>query len=104
MKPSEIHKTTGGLILLGFVLVLSTLAVSGMIPDHFGGPPHPQPVQPSFNFSEGPVLTPSITVGPFDIHRRYRSMEGPFVDTQIKMGDLAEAQNVVIPEGMVKFV
>jgi cyclophilin family peptidyl-prolyl cis-trans isomerase len=53
---------------------------------------------------EGRLLLPSITVGPFDLHRRYRSMEGPYVDTEIVIGDAMERQEKNLPEEMVRFV
>jgi len=58
----------------------------------------------SSQFPEGPVLTPTLTVGPFDIHKRYRSMEGPYADLSIRMGDLAAAKNGIVPASLVKFV
>jgi len=105
MKLSEIPKPIGILIVAGAAIGLSTLAVFGMIPHLFVNPALNSPIvqKVNFNFKEGQVLTPTITVGPFDIHRRYRSMEGPFTDAQIRMGDLAAAKNVIVPEGMVKF-
>lgn len=54
--------------------------------------------------SEGPIKHVDIVVGPFDLHRKYRSMEGPWIAQKIKMGDLAASKHLVIPETMVKFV
>jgi cyclophilin family peptidyl-prolyl cis-trans isomerase len=101
MRISEIYKSIGVVLLAAAVLTLTALAVFGMMPSLFLNSSRAQ--KQTFNFCEGPVIAPTITVGPFDIHRRYRSMEGPFADATIKMGDLAAAENIVIPEGMVRF-
>lgn len=45
-----------------------------------------------------------IVVGPFDLHRRYRSMEGPYVSKQIRIADLLASKSVQLPESMVTFV
>jgi hypothetical protein len=53
---------------------------------------------------EGPVLTATVEVGPFDLHRKYKSMEGPYISQQLRVGELISASKVVIPESMIKFV
>ncbi|MGH9553061.1 MAG: hypothetical protein ACRD3W_27020, partial [Terriglobales bacterium] len=53
--------------------------------------------------TEGPVTEAVVTAGPFDIHRKYRSMEGPFVNLDIKIADLLASKTVDCPEGMVNF-
>lgn len=45
-----------------------------------------------------------IEVGPFDIHRHYRSMEGPYVMQKFRIADLMASNKVQIPESMVKFI
>jgi cyclophilin family peptidyl-prolyl cis-trans isomerase len=54
--------------------------------------------------AEGKLSTAEIVVGPFDIHRKYRSMEGPYVDQTFTIGDLLESQSVALPEPMVRWV
>lgn len=53
---------------------------------------------------EGKLSEATITVGPFDIHRRYRSMEGPYVIQRLRVGELFDSAGVSLPESMVKFV
>jgi len=104
MKISEFQKTIAVLVIVIGVVTVSTLSVFGMMPfsaNPFKGSPVVK--KQNFKFTEGPVLTPMVTVGPFDLHRRYRSMEGPYADTNIRMGDLAVCKNALVPEGMVKF-
>jgi cyclophilin family peptidyl-prolyl cis-trans isomerase len=88
----------------GFVGVLSSLALAIMPCSAVVTPKASGLTDPDFTFTEGTVLSPSITVGAFDIHRRYRSMEGPYADLTVRMGDLAAAKNVNVPEALVKFV
>ncbi|HEY9713965.1 MAG TPA: peptidylprolyl isomerase, partial [Chroococcales cyanobacterium] len=54
--------------------------------------------------SEAPTATAQIEVGPFDIHRKYRSMEGPYVAQTLKVGDMIASRRIEIPESMVTFV
>jgi cyclophilin family peptidyl-prolyl cis-trans isomerase len=53
---------------------------------------------------EGAVEPVEIVVGPFDLHRKYRSMEGPWVAQKFRIGDLLASKHLVIPESMIKFV
>lgn len=53
---------------------------------------------------EGPVRQVNITAGPFDIHRKYRSMEGPYVNETLRVSDLLATKQVSINESAVKFV
>ncbi len=53
---------------------------------------------------EGPVSSAEIVVGPFDLHRKYRSMEGPYVMRKFRLSDLLESPRVVLPESMVTFI
>jgi cyclophilin family peptidyl-prolyl cis-trans isomerase len=104
MKITEFQKTVGVLVIATGVVIISTLSVFGMMPvssNPFKGTPVVK--KQDFKFTEGPVLTPMVTVGPFDLHRRYRSMEGPYADMNIRMGDLAVCKNALVPESMVKF-
>ncbi len=58
----------------------------------------------SFDFSEGKITTALITAGPFDLHRRYRSMEGPYISYDFKVGDIVASKEIFLPEGMDVFV
>ncbi len=58
----------------------------------------------STRLSEGPMTTAEIVAGPFDLHRKYRSMEGPHVSKKFRISDLVASQRVQLPESMVKFV
>jgi cyclophilin family peptidyl-prolyl cis-trans isomerase len=53
---------------------------------------------------EGPTLAPQLTAGPFDLHRRYRSMEGPYVSAKFRVGDLVASSTADLPEDRVRFV
>lgn len=46
----------------------------------------------------------TITVGPFDIHRRYRSMEGPYVMEKLRISDLVDRQSTQLGQKWVKYV
>ncbi len=56
------------------------------------------------SIKEGPALAAQLTVGPFDIHRRYRSMEGPWVDAFVRIGDLIASDNACMSEQSVHYV
>ena len=60
--------------------------------------------QLTVNSDEGRVSIAKIEVGPFDIHRKYRSMEGPFVDQTFTIADLIASQQIGLPESMVRWV
>lgn len=53
--------------------------------------------------TEGPCQIGEIIVGPFDIHRRYRSMEGPYMSQRLAIGDLIESKSIALPESLVNF-
>lgn len=54
--------------------------------------------------TEGPLTTVELLIGPFDLHRKYRSMEGPYVREPLSIGDLIRSRSVRIPESSVQFV
>lgn len=54
--------------------------------------------------SPGAVQQVSVTAGPFDIHRKYRSMEGPYVTETVRISDLLAKRNVAVGEDRIKFV
>jgi hypothetical protein len=53
---------------------------------------------------EGPSYAPELTVGPFDIHRKYRSMEGPWSVAKFKIGDLIASGAASLPESRIRYV
>lgn len=53
---------------------------------------------------EGKLSKSEILVGPFDLHRKYRSMEGPYVAQSFNIGDLMASGKVTIPESKVVFI
>lgn len=62
------------------------------------------PVQREVQQAEGPLSTIEITIGPFDLHKRYRSMEGPYVREPLRIADLIASKQIEIPEALVQFV
>ncbi len=72
---------------------------------HSGRPAaHAKPAAKESAQSEGPLSTAEIIVGPFDLHRRYRSMEGPYVVQKFRISDLIKSGHIELPESMVTFV
>src|ERR1017187_5657845 len=59
---------------------------------------------PIYRPSEGPCQAVTIEVGPFDIHRRYRSMEGPWAEIKISFAELLAARKTTLGEDRVNFV
>ena len=55
-------------------------------------------------FSEGKVSEVTLTAGPFDLHRKYRSMEGPWIHSEFRVADLLTSHAVTLPESMVAYV
>jgi cyclophilin family peptidyl-prolyl cis-trans isomerase len=53
---------------------------------------------------EGRVSTVTITVGPYDLHRKYRSMEGPYCVSSLRIGDLLASSAVSLGEDMITFI
>jgi cyclophilin family peptidyl-prolyl cis-trans isomerase len=105
MRNSEILKSVAVLIACMAVLAVSAISVFGSIPPLKMSlfQPKPGPVSEQMAFPEGKVTTSTITVGPFDLHRRYRSMEGPYAIANIRIGDLLAGQQATLPEGTIKF-
>jgi cyclophilin family peptidyl-prolyl cis-trans isomerase len=58
----------------------------------------------STRMPEGPMVNAEIVVGPFDLRRQYRSMEGPYVTKKFRVSDLLASKRVSVPEPMIKFV
>ena len=63
----------------------------------------PELVPPAVQ-AEGPIINAKFEVGPFDLHRRYRSMEGPYLNKRVRIGDLIASIKVVAPESMIVFI
>lgn len=62
------------------------------------------PVQRDSQQTEGPLSTVEITIGPFDLAKKYRSMEGPYVREPLRIADLIASKQIQIPEALVQFV
>lgn len=100
MKTLAIAVALGGCWILSLWLVWNRPIPSAAVPSET----RPKSEPAIQRFTEGPVLTPTIVAGPFDLHRRYRSMEGPIVQFSVRLGDLIASKSVALPEGMVRFV
>ncbi|MBX9573465.1 MAG: hypothetical protein K2X77_31480 [Candidatus Obscuribacterales bacterium] len=61
------------------------------------------PAQTIRSMSEGKSIERSITAGPFLIDRKYKSMEGPYVDLHLTVGDITDGGNVIADEKFVTF-
>jgi hypothetical protein len=53
---------------------------------------------------EGKYSTCEIETGQFDLHRKYRSMEGPYCGNGFRIGEALKSQHVDIPQAKIKFV
>lgn len=89
-------------IFCGIRMLVLLLAMSCITPisSVFASGKHRQ----SFDFTEGTVSKAIITAGSFDLHRKYRSMEGPYVSFSFKIGDVVASKEVTVPEGMIVYV
>ncbi len=92
-----IHSTTRNLF---YLILVSTLIFTNNLSAFAKSHDDKQ----SFDFSEGAVSKAVITAGPFDLHRKYRSMEGPYISYDFKVGDIVESKDISLPEGLVVFV
>ncbi|HEY9678788.1 MAG TPA: peptidylprolyl isomerase [Drouetiella sp.] len=54
--------------------------------------------------AEGLVRQVDVTAGPFDLHRKYRSMEGPYVSDTLRVSDMLATKEIGGNEAQVKFV
>ncbi|HEY9734399.1 MAG TPA: hypothetical protein V6C89_20980 [Drouetiella sp.] len=57
---------------------------------------------PAATHDEGPTVTAEMMIGPFDLKKKYRSMEGPYVRVPLKIGDMLAAKSVAIPASLIK--
>jgi cyclophilin family peptidyl-prolyl cis-trans isomerase len=53
---------------------------------------------------EGPLSKVVLEAGPFDIHRHYLSMEGPWTSSAFTAKELLASKNISLPEGMVDYI
>lgn len=51
-----------------------------------------------------PVLKPQIEVGPIDIHKKYRSMEGPYVIRKFRVSDLLASKKIELPGNSIIYL
>lgn len=63
----------------------------------------PNPSLP-IEVNEGPCEPVEIIAGPFDITRKYRSMEGPFAIARFRPGDLLFTGKATLGENKIRFV
>src|SRR5271170_8014610 len=96
-KNLVIHSATGNFIALVLILVMLSVSKVDALASSYDK-------KQSFDFSEGKVSKAIITAGPFDLHRRYRSMEGPYISFDFNPGDILESKEISLPEGLVTFV
>src|SRR6516164_1057298 len=66
--------------------------------------PFKQAVADETSITEGPMTKVIVTAGPFDLHRHYLSMEGPWVAGHFTPGDMVASKNINLPEGMVSYL
>lgn len=96
-KNLVIHSGASNFIAIVFIsAIIFSSNVSAIASSHDG--------KQSFDFSEGKISKAVITAGPFDLHRRYRSMEGPYISFDFKPGDILQSKEISLPEGLVTFV
>ena len=63
-----------------------------------------QPSDKPGSFSEGPCRQIVIEGGPFDLKRKYKSMEGPFVGGIFYVSDLVASKKIKLPASAVGYV
>lgn len=57
----------------------------------------------AFQSKDGPVLVAEVVAGPFDLHRKYRSMEGPFVNWTCNIASLIGSEKIYLPASRVDY-
>ncbi len=87
-----------------FVILAATLALTGSVGSGCPAGATPNNEIRSSIDNEGRVSTVTIEVGPFDLHRKYRSMEGPYVSQALRVSDLVFSEKIALPEEMVIFI
>ena len=55
------------------------------------------------SIAEGKLEKPTMTAGPFPISRKYRSMEGPYVDFNLSVGEIIDTGNLSTTEAHVRY-
>jgi cyclophilin family peptidyl-prolyl cis-trans isomerase len=99
---------------------LALLALSGLLVALVAGPGYNalasfQSGNPGFSgffkpkakpgeFLEGPCTQVVVEAGPFDIKRKYKSMEGPFIGGSFVVSDLVASKKISLPERAVGYV
>jgi cyclophilin family peptidyl-prolyl cis-trans isomerase len=91
------------LIVTACVIVTGLASYSSMLPKR-AVPGSNASQAPQASLKEGPVSQVTITAGPFDIHRKYRSMEGPYTNFSGTIADMVASKNIILPESRVNFV
>lgn len=116
MPPIANVQTFRGLAIVALVTnIFSLSSCSVHVPGSNAGtvslnPPASLLQAPPFNdpsiidSPEGRVRQVTVTAGPFDLHRKYRSMEGPYVTETFRVSDLLATKHITVNEPAVKFV
>lgn len=73
-----------------------------------GLPPVAQAAQPAPESATNkgvaaPTIQAKILVGPFDLKRKYESMQGPYNYSTFKIGDLIASKQTIVPESAIEF-
>jgi cyclophilin family peptidyl-prolyl cis-trans isomerase len=91
------------LSILVCVIALA-LSTTGWARFSVGPSPFASQVADETTITEGPVTKVVVTAGPFDLHRHYLSMEGPWVAGHFTPGDMVASGTINLPEGMVEYI
>ncbi|PWT99374.1 MAG: hypothetical protein C5B53_05435 [Candidatus Melainabacteria bacterium] len=97
-------KKTSILLIVAVCLIVTALASYSNMLAVKTAPVTPKPTNVVGPLKEGPASLVTITAGPFDIHRKYRSMEGPYVNFSSTIADMVASKNINLPESQVIFV
>lgn len=95
MKSSQIFLIPVAALLLGFIC-LPTITWAAQQNKN-------RPEKVVEMMGEGKTTVGSVTAGPFFIDRKYKSMEGPYVDLNLTVGDIISGGNVIADEKFVVF-
>lgn len=97
-------KRTPTLLIVAVLLVITALASYSSILPKGMNPFVAKPPVSAGSPKEGPGSIVTITAGPFDIHRKYRSMEGPYINFSSSIANMIASKRITLPESQVIFV
>jgi cyclophilin family peptidyl-prolyl cis-trans isomerase len=85
------------------LICTAVLCLKGMAFLSNGNPFEPAPADEK-TIKEGPVIKVVVEAGPFDIHRHYLSMEGPWANLDdVTPAELIASKSINLPEGMIQY-